>query len=125
MYRIKDVTPEELRNIQVPNQERIERYRGSKLNPLESFQLIKEFTQGFTKDDPIAKEADKLLYWLIYPEKREKEQKRASGEAIKEVIPPSKISLEEMRMKEKERARELELLELELELEIESKKKTA
>lgn len=123
MYRVQNVTREELKNLQVPNQEMIERYRGSTLNPLESFQLIKESTEGFTKDDPVAKEADKLLYWLIYPDKQEKEMKQVHEEGIKETM--SQKSLEEMKMKEKERVRELALLDLELELETESKKKTA
>ncbi len=72
MYRVKDITPEELKNIQIPDQEMIERYYDSKLNLLETYQLIKERTEGFTKDDPVAREADKLLYWVVYPEKREK-----------------------------------------------------
>ncbi|WP_281989742.1 hypothetical protein [Aquimarina aggregata] len=123
MYKIKDVTPEELKKIQVPNQEMIERYRGSKLNPLESYQLIKERTEGFTKDDPVAKEADSLLYWLLYPEKKEKEikqdiDKNRSGTS-------SQKSLDELKLKEKERLRLLELVELELAMEADSKKKTA
>ncbi|WP_298546181.1 hypothetical protein [uncultured Aquimarina sp.] len=118
MYRIKDVTQEELKSIHVPNQEMIERYRGSKLNPLESYQLIKERTEGFTKDDPVAKEADNLLYWLLYPEKKEKEIKQDTGKAPKETS--SQKSLDELKLKEKERLRLLELVELELELEIAS-----
>jgi hypothetical protein len=123
MYRIKDVTPEELKNIQVPKQEIIERYKGSKLNPLESYQLIKERSEGFTKDDPLAKEADKYVYWLLYPEKKEKEMKQETNE-VQNGISPQK-SLNELKLKEKERLRLLELVELELELEAASKKKTA
>lgn len=123
MYRIKDVTQEELKKIVVPYQETIERYRGSQLNPLESYQLIKERSEGFTKDDPLAKEADTYLYWLLYPEIREKEMKQDSNSKPENT--GVKQSLNALELKEKERLRLLELVELELEMEADSKKKTA
>ncbi len=123
MYRIKDVTPEELKNIQVPDQEMIERYYDSKLNPLETYRLIEERTKGFTKDDPVAKEADKLLYWLLYPEKRKNEKEVDSNEKPTNI--DAQQSLNELKLKEKERLRLLELIEIELEMEADSKKKTA
>jgi len=123
MYRIKDVTQEELKNLHVPNQEMIERYRGSKLNPLESYKQIKDRTEGFTKEDPLAKEADKYLYWLLYPEKKEKEKEQNTSEVSIGSSPQK--SLNELKLKEKERLRLLELVELELALESDSKKKTA
>lgn len=123
MYRTENITEEQLRNVEIKDQAMIERYRGSALNPLETYRLIKESTDGFTKDDPVAKEADQLLYWLVYPEKRAEETKQSKDQVIQE--PSSQTSLEELKLREKERLRALELLELELELEIDAKKKTA
>lgn len=123
MYRTENITETQLRNVEIKDQAMIERYRGSALNPLETYRLIKESTDGFTKDDPVAKEADQLLYWLVYPEKRAEETKQPKDEALQE--PSSQTSLEELKLREKERLRALELLELELELEIDAKKKTA
>lgn len=121
MYRTENITEAQLQNVEIKDQAMIERYRGSKLNPLETYQLIKESTDGFTKDDPVAKEADQLLYWLVYPDKREEEAKSSAAQTVEE--PASETSLEELKLREKERLRALELLELELE--IDSNKKTA
>ncbi len=114
MYRIENITEAQLKNVKIKDQAMIERYRGSKLNPLETYKLIKQSTDGFTKDDPVAKEADQLLYWLVYPEQRAEEAKKTVTKSKQKSA--SERSLEELKLKEKERLRMLKLVALELEI---------
>lgn len=65
MYKIKDITPEDLRDIEIQNQAEIVQYLGSALDPEEAFELIKKESEGFTKPNAKAEQADALLYALV------------------------------------------------------------
>ena len=66
MYKTKDITPEELNQIEIRNQAEIVQYIGSELNLLEAHQLIKKESKDFTVPNAQAEKADALLYDLVH-----------------------------------------------------------
>ncbi len=100
MYKTKTIPGKILKTIQIANQDEIKELTGSKLELDKAWELIKNRSENFTKEDLKVKEADQLLYQIVYPSKTK------TSESNRELII----------IKEKERARALVLLELELEL---------
>tara|TARA_Y100001963_G_C6694310_1_gene406220 strand:+ start:257 stop:571 length:315 start_codon:yes stop_codon:yes gene_type:complete len=102
MYKTKNITRKQLQAVKITNQDEIETLTGSKLNPVQAWEVIKEASNGFKEKDPKAQEADALLFKIVYPEMKAQTT--------------SKDTAETLRIQEKERARALALLELELQI---------
>jgi hypothetical protein len=100
MYKTKNVTPKELKSLKVVNQDEIEDLTGSKLDPIQAWEVIKDVSDNFKKSDAKAQEADELLFEMLNPEMKKAKKTEGNKETI--------------RLQEKERARALDLLELEL-----------
>ncbi len=100
MYKTKEINKAALKALQIKNQDEIVELTGSKLNPVQAWEVIKSTSENFSKPDAKAQEADALLYKMLHPDVSKKTTKKNDTEII--------------RLKEKERARALELLELEL-----------
>jgi len=100
MYKTKNTRKEDLKALKIKNQDEIVDLTGSKLDPVQAWEVIKSNSDDFQKSDAKAQEADALLYEMLHPES----QNKKGNESGKEII----------RLQENERARALELLELEL-----------
>ncbi len=100
MYKTKNTTQQDLKALEIKNQEDILELTGSKLDTVKAWEVIKSASENFSNSDLKAQEADALLYEMLYPKTKQKTSKDSNKEII--------------RLKEKERARALELLELEL-----------
>ncbi len=100
MYKTKNVSQEQLKALEIINQDEIEALTGQKLNPLKAWEVIKDASGNFKNKAIKAQEADALLFKMLYPE----------GKPDQHIPDHQEI----IRLKEKERARALELLELEL-----------
>ena len=100
MYKTKDITKQQLKKLEIKNQDEIVELTGSKLNPLVAWEVIKKTSNNFSTSDLKAEEADALLFKML--DAKSKKTKTTSKE---EQI---------LRLKERERTRALELLELEL-----------
>lgn len=102
MYKTKAVTQKQLEAVKIANQDEIEALTGSKLNPVQAWEVIKEASDGFTVKDSKAQEADALLFKILYPKMKAKTKQKDTAERL--------------RIQEQERARALALLELELQI---------
>ena len=113
MYRLQDIKPNTFKGIPIKHQQEITYQTGSPLVLEEGYALIKKQTHHFTLDDPLAKQADRLLFELL-----EKHQKQTPQRGVKQekdkAIPL--LSKEAIRIRENERLRVLTLLKLKLTL---------
>ncbi|GGG35946.1 hypothetical protein GCM10011344_41070 [Dokdonia pacifica] len=113
MYRLQEIKPSVLRGIPITNEQEIIHQTGSPLRLEDGYALIKKQTEHFTIDDPLAKEADRLLFELV-----EKHRKNTAKEPIKrsksKVTPL--LSKEAIQIRENERLRAIRLLKLKLTL---------
>ena len=100
MYKTKEINKAALKALHIKNQEQIVELTGSKLDPVQAWEVIKEASGNFTKTDAKAQEADALLFEMLHPNVKRKADATTEDESI--------------RIQEKERARALALLELEL-----------
>jgi hypothetical protein len=111
-YQIASIDAKDLDKIKkIPNQDRILQVTGSKLNPFIAYEIIKRETEGFTKEDARAAEADALYTELlrlngIDPGSQKKPSKKKDNDGQTNIL----------RVREQERARKLRILELELQL---------
>lgn len=67
-YKCAVIKPQDLvrmNKIAIPNQSEIEAKTGSELNPTQTWQLIKQASDDFTKEDAAARECDELLYLFL------------------------------------------------------------
>ena len=116
MYRIQDIKPNVLRDIPIKGQKEIIAQTGSPLVLEDGYSLIQKQTQGFTIDDPLAKEADRLLFELYdrhHKNLKETLKKTTDKDVVKEV---SLLSKEAIRIRENERLRAIRLLKIKLTL---------
>ncbi|WP_027395063.1 hypothetical protein [Aquimarina latercula] len=117
MYKTKDTKVKELKTVEIQNQEEILVRTKKKLDPLQAFEVIKNQSNGFSKADVKAQEADELLHRLL-----NRDAKSTSGDTSnKKSTTKKELSVEEIRIQERERARAIELLEVEIELELNAK----
>lgn len=113
MYKLKDIKLNELKDIPIAEQKEIIQQTGSPLVLEDGYALIKKQTQHFTLDDPMAKEADRLLFELV-----EKHRKQTShrDEIQQEAKAIPLLSKEAIRIRENERLRAIRLLKIKLTL---------
>lgn len=104
MYQLADINIQHLKKLKVNNQDEIKATTGTMFYPEKAYQIIKEKTEAFTKEDPIAKEADELFYQLL-------KDNNLIGENRKTIDEQERI-----RIRARARQREIEIVELELDL---------
>jgi len=109
MYLLKDSTRNDFKGMTIPKQQAIIDQIGSPLIPEEAFDLLQQHTENFKKSDPLAKQADRLLYELWENQTKNKTSK-AKMETQK-VLDQSTI-----KTRANARKRRLRLLKLKLEL---------
>lgn len=114
MYRLKDINPNELKDIAIKHQQEITHQTGSPLVLTHGYALIKKHTQHFTIDDPTAKQADSLLFEIL--EKHRKQTVKESEIKQPEIKEIPLLSKEAIRIRENERLRILKLVKLKLSL---------
>ncbi len=117
MYAIKYLDFAELSKVEVKNQPKIIKFTGSKFIPSNAYQILKEDTDGFSREIQKAKDVDAMFLKLL------------EREGIT-LSPPEEEDIEAETTKARQRKRSLlleqlnlDLLELELELEMEKSKK--
>ena len=118
MYRLQEIKPHTLRNIPIKKQKEITEQTGSPLVLEDGYALIQKQTQNFTIDDPLAKEADQLLFELINKHHKETTKEIVKKEDIK-ALGGKEIPLldkEALRIRENERLRAIRLLKIKLTL---------
>ena len=118
MYRLQDIKPNTLRDIPIKGQKEIIEQTGSPLVLEDGYAIIKEQTQHFTIDDPLAKEADRLLFELYDKHHKEitKETVKKTDDKELEGKEVPLLSKEAVRIRENERLRAIRLLKLQLTL---------
>ena len=109
MYLLKDTNRQDFNGINVPKQQDIINHFGSPLIPEEAFDLIKQHTEDFKKSDPLAKEADKLLYELL-----QSQTKKETSEIKSKT--PKILDQEAIQIRANARERRLRLLQFKLKL---------
>ncbi|MFC4635699.1 hypothetical protein ACFO3O_17440 [Dokdonia ponticola] len=114
MYRLKDIKPNELKDIPITHQQEIIHQTGSPLVLTDGYALIKKQTQHFTVDDILAKQADSLLFEILEKHRKEKTKASEIKESKGKEIPL--LSKQAIRIRENERLRILKLLKLQLSL---------
>lgn len=107
MYSLKNVDPQVLSKVKVPNQEEIVKLTREKLDPKKAYDIIKQDTKGFTVPTEKAMEVDRLFVELLENSGITVPRAEDKSGAVDFVLE------EEL---EQERARALALLELELEM---------
>ncbi|MFC4633521.1 hypothetical protein ACFO3O_06360 [Dokdonia ponticola] len=117
MYKLKDIKANALRDIPINGQKEIIEQTGSPLILEDGYSLIKKQTQHFTIDDPLAKQADRLLFELLENHQKNSDQKTVKQVSEKAVVLLSKDAI---RIRENERLRVLTLLKLKLTLNLKS-----
>ncbi len=117
MYRLQDIKPHVLRDIPIKGQKEIIAQTGSPLVLEDGYSLIRKQTQHFTLDDPLAKQADRLLFELYdkHYKKIKQTPKKTNDKALEAKEVPL-LSKEAIRIRENERLRAIRLLKIKLTL---------
>lgn len=121
MYTLKHITPKELANLKVNNQQQITELTGSPFRPEHAYSVIKQQSEGFSKPDQKAQEADRLFAQLlrkngIGPAQEGKEVKKGKEDKYNNSNNPAADSKDRIRIAAQARERAIKLIELELEL---------
>ena len=120
MYKTKDTLLNDLKGIDIRNQEIIIEKTGRKLDPVQAYEVIKEASANFSKADPKVAEADALLYQLLHRDKQAQDTSQTQPKPS-EKKKKKAVTVEEIQIQERERARKLKLLKLKLNLGLHTK----
>lgn len=116
MYRLQDIKPNALRDIPIKGQKEIIQQTGSPLVLEDGYSLIQKQTQYFTIDDPLAKEADRLLFELYDKHHKIKQTPKKTDDKTLEAKEIPLLSKEAIQIRENERLRAIRLLKIKLTL---------
>jgi len=122
MYQFKPQQLSQFHPIPKTVQDEITKQTGMPLNLENAFSLIKKASDDFSKEDPLALEADGLLIELLELQKKANSKSQIPNDNLDSHRDQKTISLSKaaVEIREKERLRAIALIEIELSLNLKS-----